>query len=34
MEHKIASLTYNKELIYINPIEIISFDCDENLYET
>ena len=33
MEHKIASLTYNKELIYINPIEIISFDCDEDLYE-
>ena len=33
MEHKIASLTYNKELVYINPIEIISFDCDEDLYE-
>ena len=33
MEHKIASLTCNKELIYINPIEIISFDCDEDVYE-
>ena len=33
MEHKIASLTYNKELIYINPIGGISFDCKEDVYE-
>ena len=33
MEHKIASLTQGKILTYINPIEIISFDCNEDIYE-
>ena len=33
MDHKIASLTYNKRLIYINPIEIVSFYSNEDVYE-
>ena len=33
IDHKIASLTNDKVLIYINPVEIVSFDCNEDVYE-
>ena len=32
-EHKIASLINGNELVYINPTKIMSYDCDEEIYE-